>query len=414
MDIEKLRIQNYKGIKDLHLDFKSLNILVGQNNTGKSTILSAISLALSPFHEYTNESSIFKSFSFDTSPLRYLFNDENSPIHIELQMHTEILSLTIQKYSLEHIVSKASALYKYKKEMIDRIANKELERNKYDQKIIDLNDESRAPEELFTDYWEIRKNELGEKFDLYLSNSLLCRWEINQTLLIEAFFDSENLVRALQPSFRFNPRADRKLMNLFFIKEDFPETLEKFVNTNSDISIHSGMTGELFDSYKVLFKNNKNHDLNEFLRKKIRDLSDIVIFGDEIYVTLMNSVNELTNLPLNSMGQGFKTLFHFSILLYFTNNFVLFEEPENFLHPGYMNILSEEIEKSLLDKQFFLTTHSMEFIENMNAILSTSTNKSNIQIIRLLRENDEIDREILNFKDIEYELKELKVDLRGI
>jgi len=45
--IEKILIHNYKLFKDFELDFNSdINILVGDNETGKSTILEAINLAL--------------------------------------------------------------------------------------------------------------------------------------------------------------------------------------------------------------------------------------------------------------------------------------------------------------------------------------------------------------------------------
>ncbi len=40
--IEQLSIKNFKGIKEIDLDFSKLNILVGENNSGKSTILQSL------------------------------------------------------------------------------------------------------------------------------------------------------------------------------------------------------------------------------------------------------------------------------------------------------------------------------------------------------------------------------------
>ena len=47
MIITKLKIKNYKSIEDMCLEFvKGKNIIVGQNNGGKSNIISAINLVI--------------------------------------------------------------------------------------------------------------------------------------------------------------------------------------------------------------------------------------------------------------------------------------------------------------------------------------------------------------------------------
>ena len=42
--IKKLRIQNFKSIKDLELDCSRINVFIGKPNVGKSNILEALSL----------------------------------------------------------------------------------------------------------------------------------------------------------------------------------------------------------------------------------------------------------------------------------------------------------------------------------------------------------------------------------
>lgn len=50
MYLSQLTIKNFRSIKDLTIDFeKDLNVFVGKNNTGKSTIIDAIRLALSTY-----------------------------------------------------------------------------------------------------------------------------------------------------------------------------------------------------------------------------------------------------------------------------------------------------------------------------------------------------------------------------
>ncbi|PJB15837.1 MAG: hypothetical protein CO118_02005 [Flavobacteriales bacterium CG_4_9_14_3_um_filter_32_8] len=46
--IEKIKIKNFGRFKELSLEFdKTLNLLIGDNESGKSTILSAIDMVLS-------------------------------------------------------------------------------------------------------------------------------------------------------------------------------------------------------------------------------------------------------------------------------------------------------------------------------------------------------------------------------
>lgn len=55
MHLSRLVIQNFRSIKDLTIDFqKDLNVFVGKNNTGKSSIIDAIRLALSTFMNNPN------------------------------------------------------------------------------------------------------------------------------------------------------------------------------------------------------------------------------------------------------------------------------------------------------------------------------------------------------------------------
>jgi putative ATP-dependent endonuclease of the OLD family len=48
MYLEKFIIKNFRGIKDISLVFnKGLNVLIGENNTGKTAIIDALRVCLS-------------------------------------------------------------------------------------------------------------------------------------------------------------------------------------------------------------------------------------------------------------------------------------------------------------------------------------------------------------------------------
>ena len=46
MKLAEIRIENFRGIRSLHLPLDGLTVLIGENNTGKSTVLEAIKLVL--------------------------------------------------------------------------------------------------------------------------------------------------------------------------------------------------------------------------------------------------------------------------------------------------------------------------------------------------------------------------------
>lgn len=74
MAISKVKIQNFKSFKDtftLTLN-KGLNVLVGDNESGKSTILEAIHIALT---------GLYCGRSIRNELSQYLFNNERSCVN---------------------------------------------------------------------------------------------------------------------------------------------------------------------------------------------------------------------------------------------------------------------------------------------------------------------------------------------
>lgn len=75
MAIKKIRIQNFKKFRNFTLDFTDgLNILVGENGAGKSTILEAINLALT---------GIVNGKHLSTELTQYLFNKQTVDTYLE-------------------------------------------------------------------------------------------------------------------------------------------------------------------------------------------------------------------------------------------------------------------------------------------------------------------------------------------
>lgn len=48
MQVDRIEIHNFRGIKEATLDLVQHAVLLGDNNTGKTTVLEALDLALGP------------------------------------------------------------------------------------------------------------------------------------------------------------------------------------------------------------------------------------------------------------------------------------------------------------------------------------------------------------------------------
>jgi len=86
MAISKLRIKNFKSIKDLDLDCKRINIFIGEPNTGKSNILETIGLAS---HICYGELKDFVRFE----TMLDLFYDRNLDDKLEIRFDDNELAL---------------------------------------------------------------------------------------------------------------------------------------------------------------------------------------------------------------------------------------------------------------------------------------------------------------------------------
>ena len=62
MFLERIDIANFRGIRNLSMKLDKTTVLIGENNTGKSTILEALQICLS--HSLTRKGGIFSEYDY--------------------------------------------------------------------------------------------------------------------------------------------------------------------------------------------------------------------------------------------------------------------------------------------------------------------------------------------------------------
>jgi predicted ATPase len=91
--LEKLKLKNFRCFEDYEIEFDKFNVIVGKNNTGKSTVIDAIKL-ISNVRRYASYRTDLKlkpkDIPFSQIHLRYNYMDEDSIIYSKFSDNTEI------------------------------------------------------------------------------------------------------------------------------------------------------------------------------------------------------------------------------------------------------------------------------------------------------------------------------------
>ena len=87
MYLEKIIIKNFRGIEDISLTFnKGLNILIGENNSGKTALIDALRVCLS----YGNQSREIYISQSDFHINKNAIRDDKIDIEFHLYFHIDI------------------------------------------------------------------------------------------------------------------------------------------------------------------------------------------------------------------------------------------------------------------------------------------------------------------------------------
>ena len=377
MKIKKLRIQNFRGLSDVHFDFdQPTNVIVGPNAIGKTTILESIRLVkalLMPRYFQEGQQVLVSLGAMSPHPqlnnyVEYssLARDENIVIKVALsiELNTDeiyFLSTAKQQLSLE-------------------ILKGQMGRNE-DQNQLALTQylsSSEGQERLqkTTDDIESNISKLTPPFILPiqltidpLNGNIRGENQLNQTMII--------LLERRQP-------PHQALFSYFPADRAFPtgETNVQIgsAEANNQIQSHLGQAATKYQRLKQTIVNNlllSGVDQNE-LQKDFSLVLSKLLPGKELVGisvtpvgTLKVSIRETSSgkvFDIDGMSSGEKGLILTFMLLYrtlATGGIALLDEPELHLNPAVckniISFISDEIIKTN-DIQVLLCTHSGEIL----------------------------------------------------
>ena len=429
--LKNVEIHNYRILKNIDFPANSINIIVGPNNTGKSSILEAIAFLLtSPnyfkdilikedlltedaknivdylvrYREYypkyfvrinSNKSIIKGIFRKNSSSIKIEYFEKGVPKDergeeivrfIESQFRDEKLSALIQNNIVFKIIFKflssqeeknlsANSMEDYLKKRIKE-HQAEIAFNLINQPKIIL-EFKREPTGAYRRYVYFPRRELvPENMDSS---------EIELNSILSVFWN---------------------VMHLISKKGRVSDWRVVFMTNKI---LYPYYTINIYDS---LVKSGSMEKIKDFIMNHIPYIKSIDRTKDDLYIQIVGYNKPL---PLSSMGDGFITLLRLSFMVGLARKgVILWEEPEMSLHPKFLEIIGEEIVSNSNETQFFISTHSMDLL---NYILKKAEEKnklSQINIIRLHYREDlkEVYAEVISGKEAKDEIDEIEIDLR--
>ena len=345
-----LTIQGLRGVKKLRLnDFQKINLLVGKNNCGKTTILESIFLLIGA----TNA-----RLPLSTNAFRGGFNiiDDNSwrLFFHKLNVNTDIfltgeLKQPIGKRTLKirpHVVSTLS------------------------------------------------------------TNSTKTRLDKDMFNIEDSYSGTSSIIDGLVLELSLTRGKNTKLKKIttkIIVKEiTSKKGSEVVLDLDSPTNYKEDMKGVFLNSRTVSFGREASTRFNNIqIKKQVKEIIEVLRHIEPNLKSLTLSKDGVVYcdigldqlLPINVMGDGMFRLFSIIVTIFDTQNgIVLIDEIENGFHHSSQKILWNSIMKAAkeFNVQIIATTHSMECVRAFNSVSSGSSEKNKSRLFRIEKVKDEI------------------------
>ena len=347
MHLNRLRIQNFKSIRDLEIeDIENVLILVGKNNTGKTVILDALRILDGTYALSDND-----------------FNQEAG--NIEIEVHLQLDHEDLHMFNESGIVSGYKRYDLWMKEFQNRLPSfDETTGILYFKLTVNHNGQRR-----FSDGTKKHNTYIQQLIPkLYYIDSMRHFKDIQDDI----FLAQENMWTSRLRKERCVFDSGKTCLHCFHCIGKIEQKMPAELNVLE--------TARLFE-YK-LYQGNFNQfaeSVNDYFHKNGGQ-------SEDIYYTMAGSMGDLCKVQgyvhhrerdiemnLSDMGTGMRCIYILSLLEAYIHGdkripcIILMEDPEIFLHPRLQKVASEILYRLSKTNQVIFTTHSPNMLFNFTS-----------------------------------------------
>lgn len=344
MYISRIKLHNIKRFKSFDKEFNSgLNILVGDNEVGKSTILEAIHLALTGMYRGRYLKSDLTHYVFNQEAIREYFQELRNcknprPPYMSIEVWFDECPSFVGNTNSESDARKAGLTYS--------VVLSEDYVHEFDE-YIENEDVQTIPIEYYAVVWQSFRRE-----------PLMSRKIPLKSFLIDGSISQGNLSNAFIAHILRNILTHSDCVNLSHVHREYQQYIEnhpRIKELNERLN-----ADDIFSEYESV------------------NLSSDYSSSRTWETTLIANINSV---PIHYTGKGCQIGVRTKLSLVKSsdehkNAVILIEEPESHLSFSSMNRLISFIQRNKGDRQIFVTTHSSFVINKLglNSLVLFSSN----------------------------------------
>lgn len=344
MKIKDLHIQNFKSIRDMVVpDIENALILVGQNNTGKTTVLDAIravggDYAISPddFGEAGAKIRIRVTLSFTEEDMELLRKNGVVSQYRKKEAWLKDFCSKLPSFSDGSLTFTMTANRDGQIRYLDGVNKNNTYIKEVFPKIYHVDTERRL-EQLQSDLLLVQEDEILKRM-----RSGCCMF--NQARDCSHCFRCIGLIERKSPA-ELNVHETSMLLDYKL----YQLNLDNFARMVNDC-----------------FHKNGGHESIRYYMN--RDMEKILQVTTEICHPAQNVPH-----PISRMGKGMRSIYLFSLLEAYTQikenlpSILMIEDPEIFLHPSLQKVCGRILYRLSSKNQVIFTTHSPNLLPNFNS-----------------------------------------------
>lgn len=396
--VTDLSVRDFKAVEEASVEPGGVNLLVGRNNVGKTSLLEALHLALDPSSISRFDGNLDKVVQEGAEVAELAATVSGDGATENLHVNVERPSEKDVVRQLEQTISKCIiSIIDTEENSKENGRNLEV-RDAVTDAISDLN--SDALSEDLIKHSAVLKPETSQYVYFRVPER---HWSLLE------FFISDAM-----SSLSSDNRVEHRVLS--HIKKGIKFERD---DTDRDYAVRFVTDPAITDDTP-----DPNADGTAIRRSRIEDflteeeiVDGLVDFSFDRLV--FEDGDEREEVPYDFMGSGFKTLVGILWELYdpeADNEILLIEEPAVHMHPGYVNEFTQQLLRVAREEevQLFVTTHREDLIESFFAPPTRRSHgeylREEFQVIQMT----ELLTKQLDYEQAETELDELNTDLRGI